>query len=152
MIHRNHPVRTVLAVTVMLLVCAASAAARPQPYPGTAAAPYPGPAVSSTAQTGTNLCSEICSGGIASVHRHQTAHVAQFPEHPRVPINSASTPSQPKSQPAAKQPAPTSGGVDWGDAAIGAGAILLTLAVGGGLAVMARRGRQPRESSASVGG
>jgi len=151
MIHRNHPIRTMLAVTVTLAVCAASAAARPQPYPGTTASPYPGPAVSSTTHAG--LCSEVCSGGIASASAPARPEpAAQFPKHPRVPINPASTPGQPTSAPSVK-PAPTSGGFDWGDAGIGAaGAILLTLAIGGGLATLVRRSRQPRESSVSATG
>lgn len=149
MIHRNHLVATILAITVMLALCAASpAAARPQPYPGTAA--------SSTAELGTNLCSEVCSGGAASASAPTrpapTEQGGRFPQHPRVPLNSASTPIQ-ATRPAAPKAPTSSGGFDWGAAAIGAsGAILLTLAIGGGLATIARRGRRPRQSSASATG
>lgn len=150
MIPWNHPVRTLLAVTVMLTACAASPAmARPQPYPGTAA--------SSTTQAGTNLCSEVCSGGVASLSaqadRTPAEPGARFPQHPRVPLNSASSglPTTPPTA-AVKAPAHTNR-FDWGDAAIGAaGAILLTLAVGGGLATMTRRSRRLRQSSASATG
>jgi hypothetical protein len=52
------------------------------------------------------------------------------------------------------QPAPSTGGIDWGDAGIGAGAALgLTiLALGGTLAVAHRRNSSPaRRSTATTG-
>jgi hypothetical protein len=96
---------------------------------------------STTTNTNTNLCSEVCSGrGYGSPLASGGAALPHDSRSRAVAIRSIHG--------SALQPAHDAG-FDWGDAAIGAGAAAILLVVAGG-ATASRRGRRLGNTRASV--
>jgi hypothetical protein len=163
---RQHHATAVVAISIALTASLAPiAAADPPPLAHAEAAiatahsnapvrPDPDEQTVTAATVGTGPCSEVCSGGAASYGPVSQPSSAPRYSVPALPYSGLGTTAQDTagSPPTVVRVVAPNGGFDWGDAAIGGGAMFVLLGIGfvGTRAATNGRRHHPREQRAAA--